>query len=64
MDAREIALLRPVSASMGIMLESVSERLCGKGVPHYGSPDKVPAVRLRDHARSRARRACRSPPAS
>ena len=46
MDAREIALLRPLAPSMGIMLESASERLCGKGMPHYGSPDKVPAVRL------------------
>ena len=46
MSADEIALLRKVSASMGIMLESTSERLCGKGMPHYGSPDKEPAVRL------------------
>ena len=28
------------------MLESSSERLCGKGGPHYGSPDKKPQVRL------------------
>ena len=42
----EIAMLRPVSASMGIMLESASERLSEKGMPHYGSPDKEPAVRL------------------
>jgi len=46
MDADEIAKLRRVSASMGIMLESASPRLCEKGMPHYGSPDKVPAVRL------------------
>ena len=46
MDADEIAALRPVSASMGIMLESASERLCARGMPHYGSPDKVPARRL------------------
>lgn len=46
MTADEIAMLRPVSASMGIMLESASPRLCGKGMPHYGSPDKDPAVRL------------------
>ncbi len=46
MTADEIAMLRPVSASMGIMLESASERLCEKGMPHYGSPDKQPAVRL------------------
>ena len=29
-----------------IMIESTSDRLCEKGMPHYGSPDKVPAVRL------------------
>ncbi|GAB5452075.1 MAG: bifunctional FO biosynthesis protein CofGH [Halioglobus sp.] len=46
MDAQEIAALRPFSASMGIMLESASERLCQKGMPHYGSPDKDPARRL------------------
>lgn len=46
MDEAELALLRPVSASMGIMLESASERLCEKGMPHYGSPDKDPARRL------------------
>jgi len=46
MSAAEIASLREVSASMGIMLESGAERLCGKGLPHHGSPDKAPAVRL------------------
>jgi len=46
MSAAEIALLRPVSASMGLMLESASDRLCMKGGPHYGSPDKAPAARL------------------
>src|SRR5690554_4158732 len=46
MTAEEIAFLRPVSASMGIMLESASPRLCDKGMPHYGSPDKDPALRL------------------
>jgi FO synthase len=46
MTAGEIAGLRQVSASMGIMLESASERLCSKGMPHYGSPDKDPARRL------------------
>ena len=39
--------LRPVSASMGLMLESTSDRLCARGMPHYGSPDKDPKVRLR-----------------
>jgi FO synthase len=46
LTADEIALLRPVSPSMGIMLESAADRLTGKGMPHHGSPDKVPAVRL------------------
>src|SRR5690625_5475734 len=46
MTADELAMLLPVSASMGIMLESASERLCEKGMPHHGSPDKHPAVRL------------------
>lgn len=42
----EMLALREVSASMGIMLESASTRLCEKGMPHYGSPDKVPSTRL------------------
>ena len=46
MTGQELAMLRPVAASMGLMLESASERLCAKGGPHHGSPDKVPAVRL------------------
>lgn len=46
LTAEEMAKLRAVSPSMGIMLESLSVRLCEKGMPHYGSPDKVPAVRL------------------
>ncbi len=46
MTRDELDMLRPVSASMGIMLESASPRLCEKGMPHYGSPDKAPEVRL------------------
>jgi FO synthase len=46
MTREEITSLREVSASMGIMLESSSDRLCEPGGVHYGSPDKVPAVRL------------------
>ena len=42
----ELALLRQVSPSMGIMLETSSSRLSEKGMPHYGSPDKIPEVRL------------------
>ena len=46
MNEEEMLMLRNVSASMGLMLESASERLCGRGMPHYGSPDKLPARRL------------------
>jgi len=46
MTDQELALLRNVSPSMGIMLESASTRLTEKGMPHYGSPDKIPEVRL------------------
>ncbi|MBP6113041.1 MAG: 7,8-didemethyl-8-hydroxy-5-deazariboflavin synthase CofG, partial [Sphingobium sp.] len=46
MSRRELESLRPVSASMGLMLQTISDRLCGKGYSHYRSPDKVPAVRL------------------
>lgn len=46
MGKADYAALRPLSASMGLMLESSSDRLCKKGMPHYGSPDKNPAVRL------------------
>jgi FO synthase len=46
MTAEEVALLRPVSVSMGLMLESAATRLCEKGGPHHGSPDKDPAIRL------------------
>lgn len=46
MNAQVLAQLRPVSASMGLMLESISERLTEAGQPHYGSPDKAPTVRL------------------
>ncbi|MBF6339437.1 bifunctional FO biosynthesis protein CofGH [Nocardia abscessus] len=44
----EIARLKPVAQSMGMMLETTSARLfTEKGNCHYGSPDKDPAVRLR-----------------
>src|SRR5262245_30431924 len=42
----ELELLRPVSASMGIMLETVAERLGELGGPHWASPDKAPAARV------------------
>src|SRR5271154_2572703 len=46
MNRSEIAGLRTVTASQGIMLESLSARLCEPGGVHYGSPDKRPEVRL------------------
>ena len=46
MQREELARLREVSVSAGIMLESTSRRLLEKGGPHYGSPDKDPEVRL------------------
>src|SRR5580698_4150196 len=40
--------LKPVAPSMGMMLETTATRLFSeKGGPHFGSPDKDPAVRLR-----------------
>src|SRR2546423_10540025 len=46
MSREDLAELRRVSASMGIMLETASERLSRRGGPHFGSPDKLPARRL------------------
>ncbi|HLJ03037.1 MAG TPA: 5-amino-6-(D-ribitylamino)uracil--L-tyrosine 4-hydroxyphenyl transferase CofH [Solirubrobacteraceae bacterium] len=46
LSAAELAALRPVSASMGMMLETSSVRLSARGGPHFGSPDKHPSVRL------------------
>ncbi|UMY16327.1 5-amino-6-(D-ribitylamino)uracil--L-tyrosine 4-hydroxyphenyl transferase CofH [Methylobacterium organophilum] len=46
MEADDLARLRLVSVSMGIMLETASERLSQRGGPHFGSPDKRPAARL------------------
>jgi FO synthase len=46
MTAQEMAGLRRVSVSQGIMLESISPRLSEPGGPHFGSPDKDPGVRL------------------
>ncbi|WP_460867545.1 bifunctional FO biosynthesis protein CofGH [Rhodococcus aerolatus] len=44
----ELARLKPVAPSMGMMLETTSTRLhTTPGEAHFGSPDKDPAVRLR-----------------
>jgi|RhiMetdeSRZDD1v2_1073273.scaffolds.fasta_scaffold01133_18 FO synthase len=47
MSYEEMARLKQVAPSMGLMLENSSPRLSERGGPHLGSPDKVPAVRLR-----------------
>jgi FO synthase len=46
MTREEMAALRSVSASQGLMLESTSTRLCEPGGVHHRSPDKLPEVRL------------------
>jgi len=56
MSARDLAALREVNVSMGIMLESISERLLAAGAAHDRAPDKVPARRLRTIARAGALR--------
>jgi FO synthase len=56
MAVEDIRELRRVSASMGLMLESTSGRLSERGGPHFGSPDKEPAVRLETIAAAGAAR--------
>jgi FO synthase len=46
MEREDLARLRAVSASMGIMLETTAERLGEKGGPHWAAPDKEPSLRL------------------
>ncbi|WP_041289581.1 bifunctional FO biosynthesis protein CofGH [Kribbella flavida] len=48
MSWQDLQRLKPVAPSMGMMLETTSRRLFEeKGQPHFGSPDKDPAVRIR-----------------
>jgi 7,8-didemethyl-8-hydroxy-5-deazariboflavin synthase CofG subunit len=47
MTRDEMILLRPLNASMGLMLESISPRLRQRGGVHQWAPDKDPAVRMR-----------------
>ena len=46
LTADDLAALRKVSISQGMMLESASTRLVQRGGPHFGSPDKEPGARL------------------
>lgn len=43
----EVARLKQVSGSMGMMLETASKRLMQPGMPHHACPDKAPVLRLR-----------------
>jgi FO synthase len=54
MTERDLASLREVNVSMGIMLESTSARLLAPGAAHDRAPDKVPERRLRTIARAGA----------
>ena len=47
MTREEMATLRPLNASMGLMLENISPRLRQRGGVHQWAPDKDPAVRIR-----------------
>lgn len=47
LEKSEIKKLKQVNASMGLMLESSSERLCEAGEPHEHSPGKLPKHRIK-----------------
>lgn len=47
MTGEEIRRLRPLNASMGLMLENISPRLRQRGGVHQWAPDKDPALRMR-----------------
>ena len=49
LSPKELEALRPWNASMGLMLETTSTRMRGRGMPHQYCPDKDPAVRVRMH---------------
>ena len=49
LSATEMERLRRWNASMGLMLETTSQRLRQQGGAHYWAPDKDPVVRLRMH---------------
>lgn len=46
LDEDDLIRLRPLNASMGLMLENSSPRLCEKGMPHHKAPDKRPHIRI------------------
>lgn len=44
---KEMSALKDTNVSLGVMLETSSERLMGKGMPHEGAPSKNPKVRIK-----------------
>jgi len=44
---KEMSMLRDTNVSLGVMLESSSERLMGKGMAHEFAPSKNPKVRIK-----------------
>jgi FO synthase len=54
MTEHDLAALREVNVSMGIMLESTSSRLLAAGAAHDRAPDKVPSRRLKTIAQAGA----------
>ena len=47
LNYEEMKELQKTNVSMGVMLESASERLTGKGMPHHMAPSKRPETRLK-----------------
>lgn len=46
MSLEEMRMLKPVAASMGMMIESIGKHLMRKGQAHFACPDKEPEIRL------------------
>lgn len=47
LERGDMQRLRLSNVSLGLMLESVSDRLCRAGMAHHRAPDKRPALRLK-----------------
>jgi len=47
MGKKDLHRLKDVNASLGLMLENISERLLSPSAPHFNAPDKRPALRLK-----------------
>jgi FO synthase subunit 1 len=47
MTKKEMSALQDTNVSLGVMLETSSDRLMGEGMPHEGAPSKNPKVRIK-----------------